>query len=383
VDLLVADAGAPDLAGTSEDAGHPDPRDGSGEVPLNDSGAVDAAGGDASDALSPDADPCPGCKIDKVLVDGMHMLHDPSRGRLYVTVPATAPSHTNGLVIIDPAAATVVSTLPIGKDPRPLALSDDHSTLWVGLGGDGALRKVTLTGDTPSLGPLRTLPPFSASDTTGPTPHWLVVLPGTRDSVAASVIGHFGDGVAVYDDGVPRPTKITFYPSQLTDGPPGTLFGYNDRTSGYDLFVITVTGTGVSQVGFPGLLGAFHNKIVRVGQRLYAYLGEVIDVSTLSKPVRVGRFAYEGAVAPLRPGRLVMVSAGAAFGATDDHQLRILDTESLTQVAAVPLPGGLLPRTTQILDLAYLGGDAVAFLADDFSNDRVVVVMHAAILAPP
>ena len=48
--------------------------------------------------------------------------------------------------------------IPIGSDPRALALSDDGATLWVGIDGAHAFRKVTMGSTPPVVGPLIHLP---------------------------------------------------------------------------------------------------------------------------------------------------------------------------------------------------------------------------------
>jgi len=55
------------------------------------------------------------------------------------------------------ATAAVTSIVPVGNDPQPLALSDDGSTLWVGLAGDHRVRRMT-PGTTPVPGPAYALP---------------------------------------------------------------------------------------------------------------------------------------------------------------------------------------------------------------------------------
>ena len=51
-----------------------------------------------------------------------------------------------------------VSAIPVGSNPGALALSDDGSTLWVGIDGAHAFRKVTMTSTPPVVGPLIHLP---------------------------------------------------------------------------------------------------------------------------------------------------------------------------------------------------------------------------------
>ena len=97
-----------------------------------------------------------------------------------------ADAYPNTIVVVDPSTSSVVSTIQVGSNPGALALSDDGSTLWVGIDGARAFRKVTLTSTPPALGPLHHLPKsnpdgfFSVGS--------MVALPGAPLSVA------IGDG---------------------------------------------------------------------------------------------------------------------------------------------------------------------------------------------
>ena len=78
----------------------------------------------------------------------------PRRNEIYASVSGDAEVYANTIVVVDPTTSSVVSTIPIGSNPGKLALSDDGSTLWVGIDGAHAIRKVTLTSTPPVVGPL-------------------------------------------------------------------------------------------------------------------------------------------------------------------------------------------------------------------------------------
>ena len=107
------------------------------------------------------------------------MVYDSSRDRLYVTIQGAASRYPNTVTTIDPRAAAVTASLPIGSDPNVVALSTDASTLWVGMDGSFSMRKVTLSGATPVVGPLHHL--------VGPTSNGIYSATDLRAGDAADV----------------------------------------------------------------------------------------------------------------------------------------------------------------------------------------------------
>src|SRR5262245_52460315 len=80
------------------------------------------------------------------------IVYEPASGLLYASVPSTSGHPLgNRIVAIDPAAATIVRSVVVGSEPRPLALSADGTVLWVGLDGARAIRRVELPALSPGL----------------------------------------------------------------------------------------------------------------------------------------------------------------------------------------------------------------------------------------
>ena len=111
-------------------------------------------------------------------------------------------------MVVDPTTAAVVSAIPVGSNPGLLALSDDGSTLWVGIEGAHAFRKVTMSATPPVVGPLIHLPKASPDTYFDATS--MAVLAGAPLSVVVVLSdGGYTTEVRVFDDGVPRATGVT------------------------------------------------------------------------------------------------------------------------------------------------------------------------------
>lgn len=301
---------------------------------------VDVSCGVVDDGCGGQLD-CGAC--DEFAVQGIipvRMVGDRTRGRLYVTVRSDSPTHANELVTLDPSTATVVSSVFIGSDPSSLALSDDHSTLWVALDGSYEIRRVDLTTPDPTPGANYALPPGDWGEPAVAGP--MVVLAGTTGTVAVSLhqwgLSPSFQGVAVLDDGVPRPVQTPGHTgaSRLTGGPADWIFGFNDEHTGFGFYALHVLQDGPTQTEHEGLVSGFNTDIIHADGRVYATNGAVIDVSNPAAPVKAGMFPFVGEILP-RPdqGRILMLSPANFDQAT--ALLRDLDPQTFTQKGQHPL----------------------------------------------
>jgi hypothetical protein len=298
---------------------------------------ADVGAGEVADVVVP-IEPV----IDVLDLNVQDLVFDPLRRRAYATLRAANLPDSQGLAIIDPFGRRVLSTMPVGASPAALALSDDRSTLWISVEGARAIRKLNLQVDPPALGPLVALPrgPGIYGETTAGS---LQVLPGTPDSVVVSLrhplTSYDYAGLAVVDDGDGDGARFLTTSgycdaARLTGGPAGYLFAYNRLTTNFAFCSVHIAAQPVALKSTENLLTNFDNDIVYRDGRVYAFGGEVIDVSDPEAPRTAGRFAFSGAVLPQANRRIVMMSPGR--GATPT--LRILEGETFTQVASVALP---------------------------------------------
>jgi hypothetical protein len=328
--------------------------------------------------------PCVGVCGSTLAIQPTRMVYDGSRDRLYVTIQGGADQYPNTITAIDPRAATVTASTPIGSDPDLLALSDDSSTLWVGMDGSFSMRKLTLSGATPVVGPLDRIPP--GTNSAAVFVQGLIPLPDSPDTVAALVSA--GPNIlTAYDDGVPRPNPnaTNTNPSAIFNGPPGTFYGTGSTAGSGTLFWMRVLSTGIAQATFPDLLdgGQGAGALVK-GGRLYV-AGKVFDVSNPSTPTAVGALPFYGIITDHSSlNRLVMLSPPSTTQSGGQWALRLLDTDTLTQRGSVNVPSALLgvsPVPDTVTDFVYLGGDEVALLATALNSATRLVLLHAPMLA--
>jgi sugar lactone lactonase YvrE len=139
------------------------------------------------------------------------MALNPVNGLLYVSVPSAAGApYGNSVVSVDPATGALGTPVYVGSEPNKLAISSDGATLWVGLDAASAIRKVDLVTGTAGM-------QFSLGDNAGvyaypPIVHAIAVLPGAPNSIVVSAMNNYylyDDALAIYDNGVVRPNKIT------------------------------------------------------------------------------------------------------------------------------------------------------------------------------
>jgi hypothetical protein len=130
----------------------------------------------------------------------------------------------------------------------------------------------------------------------------IVVLPGRPESLGISLdcVGCALEELVIVDAGNPRPKRTSRESaSELTLGPPGYLFAFDDTDTGYEFSTIAVDDAGATQSVHSGLISGyanygFANRIVYGEHYVVASSGHVLDVSSPDSPRRIGTFAYQG-----------------------------------------------------------------------------------------
>src|SRR5262249_29579485 len=72
------------------------------------------------------------------------IIYDKIRQKIYASIPSSASNNPNTITIIDPVSQNIGPSLAVGNNPAKLAISDDGQFLYVGLDGEGAVRRVNL-----------------------------------------------------------------------------------------------------------------------------------------------------------------------------------------------------------------------------------------------
>lgn len=198
------------------------------------------------------------------------LVFDTHRGLIYASVPSRAGDMGNSVTAINPSLGVIVASVFVGSEPDVLALSDDGQSLYVGLDGAGAVRRINLAtltaGSQFPLGGESFSGPRNVGD--------LAVQPSHPDVVAVS----FRDGgVAIYDQGVQRPQTLNGFAEsdRIVFSPdPGLLY---QRTF-LGLTRARVDPQGVSEIDTT--YGLFNNGpygLVQASGLLFAASGEVVN----------------------------------------------------------------------------------------------------------
>jgi hypothetical protein len=223
--------------------------------------------------------PAPGGGVSGSLVFGVNplatvvsqltndLVWDASHQLIYLSVPSLASSHGNSVVALDPETGAIQSFQFAGSEPDRLAISNDNQYLYVALDGSSSVLRLTLPSLTPdissSLGAFSIDGPTFAVD--------LQVAPGFPHTTAVSrggfnVSPYALGGMVIYDDATPRST-IADASGPLYDslqwGSDTSIFANNSEITTFDLYALTVSGSGVVQNAdypnvFPGFGATIH-----------------------------------------------------------------------------------------------------------------------------
>jgi len=258
---------------------------------------------------------------------------------LYIAVPAKAKEHGNKILAVDPTTGAMKWSVQAGSDPGMLALSDDGKALWVGLRGANAIQRIDLVART--AGPLMDL----GRTRSGPAyPEQIVVLPGTTDSVAVSLMNK---GIS------PRHAGVAVAPA--------ILVGYNNETTEFGLRLLFVDPDGVTEQRpiLNRVIEGFNVDIVYGGGNIYGTSGHVVDARTGHLQ---GTIPAKGPIA-------VNARANRAYVLQKDRGVvESFNTETYALVRSAKLDPGADPR-----GLIHLGGGGVAY----FTQRQVHIVPAA------
>lgn len=263
------------------------------------------------------------------------LIYDPGTRRIYASVPSRAGALGNSVISIDPETGQMGPAVFVGSEPNKLARSDDGQYLYVGLNGASAVRRFDLTSQTAgpqfSLGLPQFIGPLRPGD--------IEVAPGHPETVAVA-LGN--GGVAVYDNGVPRPKQLSWpaHIRQITYGRSADrLYGSEAR---FARMAVDPSGVTLIDSLEVGLLGS---KIQFAGGRIYGSSGLVIDPDT-GQQVGTFNVGFSNTVAPdLAAGRVYFLSG------MDHHPTRSLlafDPRTFLQLASMPVPGVNGPASSLI-----------------------------------
>lgn len=289
------------------------------------------------------------------------LVSDPRRERFYTVVESTAPEHPNELVTVDAATGAQLASVAIGAEPDVLAISDDGSTLWVGLRGENAVRRVDLLGEAPVPAEAFSMPVTALGEPTIAAD--LVVVPGTTSTlgVAFRVLGLADfEGVLLIDDGVARPLVAPGGGKslRLSVGPAGHLLGAGGRPEAFQSLAISPEGLTVTR--HPGLISAPAADVIYGEGYVFATSGDVLDVRDAAAPFRMGALPKAGLVAPeLTAARIWVLAEGTVSGVST------VELHELAFPSLGVLDSRIVGTGVRLLwDVARTPAGALAFIGD-------------------
>ncbi len=253
--------------------------------------------------------------------------YSPTSNVLYV-------SNSTGIEVIDPVSMTILDTVAIADRPGPMAISDDGTTLWVGLVDSPEMVPV----DTASLTEGTRVPlgvtsqfgsPRFASD--------IQVAPGTVDTVVVATTST--PEVVVFQSGVELPNTVTEFgaPSVIEFSGAGTMLGVHGYSTLFAASQLAVDANGVSlvktlpeySIGFVDQFSV-SNGVIWVGG------GRAIDVAS---ETILGRAYFNQENRPgFREGVYADADAGVTwFFDSFDGTLESFDAQDFTALGAYRL----------------------------------------------
>lgn len=281
------------------------------------------------------------------------LVHDPRTGRIYASVPSQ-----NIIASIDPVLGRVERTLAVGSQPWQLALSDDGQYLYVGLDGEGAVRRVNIPSWTAelkfSLGRHPDLGPYHAGD--------IEVLPGRPQSVAVSrrPQNSLVHSIAVFDGAVMRRDTVQSSTSSDDiefDANPARLYNLiTDDT----LRRLSVGPSGVSVgASFVRVLGGADLEVD--DGRAYSSSGRVADAENGALIGTLPRLdtRYGAQIELDSDHKRVFVLAGSGFAGVGPT-LSVYDTENFLFLGSMVINEAVRPG-----NMVRWGTDGIALVAAD------------------
>lgn len=229
-------------------------------------------------------EPPPDGTVTKLSLTHNALVFDAPRNRYYASIPGSVAGTGNSIATIDASTGAVSNSLAVGSEPFAMALAPDGSALYVGLNGSGEVVKLSLPGMTEQY---RTRLPTSSYFARQLVAKSIAASPAEADVIAVSLLDPQSSpgsaGVALLRTGTLQPqiaggfisTGAAIGPIAF-NGTGTTVYGYEDETSGYNLYAMSVRGDGLMMANSTGTTGDFSLR----------------DVDWTSRGILIGRSIY-------------------------------------------------------------------------------------------
>ena len=219
--------------------------------------------------------------VREVALQTNDIVVNPTNDKIYATFSGViGPGLGNTISRIDPTTGNVEQSVFVGSEPNMLVRTEDSTSMFVRL-GQYNVRQFDLTTNTPGT-------QFNVPNGNFPISD-LLPLPGSPNSV---VVSTGSGGIAIYENGVMRPTEANTSGSMLARGSANDVIYNCSPYSPTNLESLGVTASGLTLVS--SFRGAFRygcGEIRFHAERLYTSSGQVIDPATA---YQVGQFSIPG-----------------------------------------------------------------------------------------
>ncbi len=299
-------------------------------------------------------EPPPDGTVTKLTLTHNALVFDATRNRYYASIPGSVAGTGNSIATIDASTGAVSNSLAVGSEPFEMAISPDGSALYVGLNGSGEVVKLSLPGMTEQY---RTRLPTSYFFGRQLQAKSITVSPAEADVIAVSLfdptISPGNAGVALVRTGALQPLIAGALPAVggqvgpiAFDGIGATVYGFNEETSEYGLYAMSVRGDGLSVANHTGITMTYYvrnldwtNRGILVHRSIY----RGSDLALLGT-------APHGRCRPLSTAnRLVCIATtdtGLATGrlaTVDATTFATVATPAFSVASNPPLPSQLVP----------------------------------------
>lgn len=292
------------------------------------------------------------------------LVYNSKTGRLYASV-GSASTNGNSIATINPATGQVEKTTFMGSEPGPLAISDDGNFVYVGLDGAHTVCRYNIEQDKKDL-------EFAVGGDNFAGAYYaeqIAVMPGNPNTIAVSKrnqgFSPRHEGVTIYDNGVARPVSTRDHTgaNRIEWASPTRLYGYNNESTGYNYYRLTVDTTGItiqdSLDSFNGdLISGFYVELEYDSGRIFTTSGRMIDAENR---VLLGTFAGRGPVAPDMAHNRVFFATSQGSGTRQSVKIEAYDTTTFLKVAETTV----VSATGTLTRLVRFGEKGIALSTKD------------------
>jgi len=262
------------------------------------------------------------------------LAYDEQRDVLLVSVGGSVPVIGNHLVEMDPRTGALGRSVGLPGGPAMIAVSDDASRAYVGLASSPVVAEVDLASFTVR----REI--VLGHDNSGPLyADDIEVQPGNAGVIAVTrrnqCCSPRHEGVAIYDEGLKRPVETPGHTGadRITwSDDPNTLYGYNNASTGFRFYVLTVDPSGVTLAAHENLLTGFDHDIEYADGAVHATSGRVVDVT--GTPVLAGSYVTNGRIEVDATTGTTHILNGTTLSHHDSTTLLQLGTETVPSIGA-------------------------------------------------